>query len=312
MYPLFLKPITEEKPWGSGELAYKCGFKSGELAAETILLSYSEKAISTVKDGIYKGKRLNDAFAFDNRKFLGTRATKHTYFPLSVRIYTAQSNSPLSVLPDASFLKQSGGHCSGDRLWYILHAEENSELVLGFNRNLSHGELENRLKGPAFDGVLNRVPVKKGDSVFIPANVPCALGSGTAALEVRRDCEKSFCVADVSNGSYNLREDFLQSEMLSRLSLKANEASVIAPAFADSGITELYSDNHFTVYKTTVNGETDIYNKFSFIFLYVVEGKSEVYFSAKKERFKKGDGILIPAGIHATMLGEAEIICAQV
>lgn len=312
MYPLFLKPVTEERPWGSGELALKCGLKCGELAAETILLSSSERFISTVKDGTYKGKKLTDVFALENRKLLGARATKHIYFPLSVRLYTAESETPLTVLTGKLLLKQAGGCCPGDRLWYVLSADGNSEAVCGFNRNLSPGELENRLRGPAFDGGLNRISLKKGDSVFIPANVPCAIGSGMSVLEIRRNCENSFCVADAVKGFYTPREEFFESEMLSYISLRKSQNPVIAPAFADTGTVELYSDNHFTVYKILLNGETDIYNKFSFVFVFVAEGKAEMYSSAKKRKIKKGDSILIPAGVNATMFGEAEFICTQI
>jgi mannose-6-phosphate isomerase len=78
--------------------------------------------------------------------------------------------------------------------WLVLDAPEDAAVHLGFTRDVDPGQLRAWVAGqdvPAMLGALNRIPVRAGDAVLVPAGVPHAIGAGVFLAELQQPADLS-------------------------------------------------------------------------------------------------------------------------
>ena len=66
-----------------------------------------------------------------------------------------------------------------------MDAKEGAYLYYGFKKEISKEELERRIKEDTLLEVLNQVPVKKGDVLFIEAGTIHAIGKDILIAEIQ-------------------------------------------------------------------------------------------------------------------------------
>lgn len=67
-------------------------------------------------------------------------------------------------------------------MWYVLEAEEGAYLYYGFNRDITRDEFKERIENNTILDVFNKLPVKKGDSIFVPAQDAEIMFEGTLEI----------------------------------------------------------------------------------------------------------------------------------
>ena len=84
-------------------------------------------------------------------------------------------------------------------MWYILDCKDGAKLVAGIDENVSMDELAKACENGDCEKYLKYIPVKKGDTVFIPAGLVHAIGEGTMEIcEIPYFCCLS-CLLDLFN-----------------------------------------------------------------------------------------------------------------
>lgn len=98
---------------------------------------------------------------------------------------------PLQTHPDPVFSRKyfSSDHGKAES-WIILDAREGAEIFFGFQNAMTKEEFgrlveETETNPAAMEGILYRIPVKKGDVFFVPARVAHAIGYGCFILEIQ-------------------------------------------------------------------------------------------------------------------------------
>ena len=304
-YPLQLQPDARERVWGGQWLADKLG-RSG---AEEAKLGESWEAFSgsLIGNGEWQGQTLGQWFAqaedTDARaSIVGTRAAAYTQFPLLAKFLDARENLSIQVHPDDALARQLENYPFGKtEFWYILDAVPDAHIYYGLNAaDISREELRAALANNDLLRYLNRVPVRAGDVVFMPAGTVHALTAGIVAYELQQDSDITYRLYDWERADREIHHE------KGALSIDTNCAnmSVTQPLFHSRGAMETaalvscaYFHSEFWRVHDTAQLATSAE---SFTLLSVVTGHGHVA-SAQGEfpdaRLLPGTTLCLPAGM---------------
>jgi mannose-6-phosphate isomerase len=163
------------------------------IASTTGRFGAGESGMSTLPDG----RLLADAIAEAPEQWLGAEhVARYGADPaVLVKLLDAGQRLPVHVHPDRRF---AGSHLASPygktEAWVILEAAPDAVVYLGFRRDVDAAELagwvDRKDTGAMLDAV-NRVPVRAGDAVLVPAGLPHAIGDGVLLVEVQEPTDFS-------------------------------------------------------------------------------------------------------------------------
>ena len=81
-------------------------------------------------------------------------------------------------------------------MWYILDAEKDTFLTLGFNKPLDKAEYLQKLHDKKLVDILHTEPVNKGDCFFIPAGLVHSIGKGCYLAEIQQTSDITYRIYD--------------------------------------------------------------------------------------------------------------------
>jgi mannose-6-phosphate isomerase len=91
---------------------------------------------------------------------------------------------------DAYAQARLGGRFGKTECWYVISTrEEDAWVLLGLQNSVSAGEWERMVREQDIAGLLGcfeRIPVRPGDCLMVPAGVPHAIGPGAFLLELQQ------------------------------------------------------------------------------------------------------------------------------
>lgn len=143
------------------------------------------------------GRTLRAVIADNPHGWLGAaHAEKYGADPaLLVKLLDAGERLPVHVHPDDAFARDHLSCRSGKTEgWVILQTEHDARVHLGFRRDVGPGELADWVAEQARDPMLaslHDVLVSAGDTVFVPAGLPHAIGAGVLLLELQQAADLS-------------------------------------------------------------------------------------------------------------------------
>jgi len=204
MYPILFEPIYKEMIWGGNKLSDRYGRRlPSDHTGESWDISYREDEMGRVANGIFAGQTFSSLAGApggeDRVKWLGRRFAE-AGFPLLVKIIDANDNLSVQVHPDdAQALATSGGQLGKSEMWYVLDAPEDGNLIIGLKDGVSKEcftKAVNGNNGSAVEGMLNRLPVKRGDVVYIPAGLIHAITKGVMVAEIQQNSDITYRIYD--------------------------------------------------------------------------------------------------------------------
>ncbi|MFL5825929.1 MAG: class I mannose-6-phosphate isomerase [Thermoleophilaceae bacterium] len=143
------------------------------------------------------GTILRDAATADPVAFFGpAHAAQRGADPgLLVKLLDAGERLPVHVHPDDAFARAELGTPYGKtEAWVVIEAAPGANVGVGFRDDLSHDTLERWVRDQnveAMLGSLNRVDVRPGDAIFVPAGVAHAIGAGVLIVELQEPTDLS-------------------------------------------------------------------------------------------------------------------------
>ncbi|HEY8891107.1 MAG TPA: type I phosphomannose isomerase catalytic subunit [Clostridium sp.] len=169
---LKLKPYLSEKIWGW----------------EKWVLSCHEDGKSTIEEGIYKGKELSE--------ILGCGSN----FPILNKIIKAEDTLSVQVHPNDDYAKRVENSNGKTECWYILEAKEGATLVSGIKKGLNKEKLRKIIQEGKLEDYLDRINIKRGDFIYIPAGTVHAIESGVKLIEVQQNSNITYRLHDWGRG----------------------------------------------------------------------------------------------------------------
>jgi len=114
-------------------------------------------------------------------------------FPILVKFIFTTARLSLQVHPNDAQAEDGQGKTE---MWYVLRAQPDSTLALGFREPITR----ERLRESALSGEIERLvrwfPVHGGDTFFTPAGVVHAIGAGIALVEIQQNSDTTYRLYD--------------------------------------------------------------------------------------------------------------------
>ena len=197
LYPLTFKPIFKERVWGGRALErlYKKPLPPGVPIGESWEISDRPGDASVIANGPLAGKDLHWLMENHERELLGDAKSANGRFPLLIKILDAQEKLSLQVHPPAQKAAELKGEPKTEA-WYIADAAPGAELYVGLKRGVTRAEFEQKIKTGAVAECFHRVPVRAGDTMFLPSGRVHAIGAGLVIFEIQQNSDTTYRVFD--------------------------------------------------------------------------------------------------------------------
>jgi len=110
-------------------------------------------------------------------------------YPILVKLLDSAERLVVQAHPTVPFAKKFLHSDYGKtECWYFLECEPDAVVYLGFRPGITRekwAEAFERQSAEEILGLLHRVPVKKGDFIFVAGGVPHAIGGGSLMIELQ-------------------------------------------------------------------------------------------------------------------------------
>ncbi|GET67569.1 mannose-6-phosphate isomerase, class I [Streptococcus dysgalactiae] len=309
--PLFLKSTMHDRIWGGTKLRDIFSYDiPSETTGEYWAISAHPNGVSTVMNGRYKGQPLNTLYA-DEPALFGN--PKEKVFPLLTKILDANDWLSVQVHPDDAYGLEHEGELGKTECWYIISAEEGSEIVYGHQAK-SKEELRTMIEADDWDDLLTRIPVKAGDFFYVPSGTMHAIGKGILILETQQSSDTTYRVYDFDrkDANGNLRDLHIEKS-IDVLTIGKPENSVPATMVLDNiTATTLVSTPFFTVYKWLTSQMVDMKQSAPYLLVSVLNGQGKLYIDQEAYDLEKGMHFILPNDVKSWSFdGQLEMIVSH-
>lgn len=211
MYPLKFNPILKERLWGGTKLKDVLSKPiESEITGESWELSTVKDDVSIVANGEFKGISLQELINKNPEGVLGKNVVARfgNDFPILIKFIDAKQDLSIQLHPNDKLAKERHDSFGKTEMWYIMDADEDANLIVGFNKDVSKEEYAASLENDSLLDLLNYESVKEGDTFFINTGKIHAIGAGVLLAEIQQTSDVTYRVFDFNrrdkNG--NLRE----------------------------------------------------------------------------------------------------------
>lgn len=192
-----LAPAFKDYLWGGTKLrdvfGKQCDF---DTIAESWGVSAHPAGNCMVASGRHKGLSFGKYLDTVGKEFLGWKCAPLQSFPLLIKFIDAKQNLSVQVHPNDDYALENESEYGKNEMWYVIDAEPGAGLYVGFNRQVSRQEVEQRVADNSILGLLNFYPTKPGDVFFIPAGTVHAIGAGNLICEIQQSSNSTYRLYD--------------------------------------------------------------------------------------------------------------------
>ncbi len=313
LYPLQFEPIFKERIWGGTKLkTYLNKPIQSYNTGESWEISTVENDVSIVSNGNFKGKSLNDLIDEFPEQILGTKVYEQfgKQFPLLFKFIDAREDLSIQLHPNDELAKKRHNSFGKTEMWYVMQAEANARLIVGFKEKSSANEYIENLNNKTLLSILDSKKVKEGDVFFLETGTIHAIGAGILIAEIQQTSDITYRVYDFDrvDAQGNQRELHLDLA-LDAINYDVTNAQVEYSKNKNQA-NKVIDCKYFTTNSILLDGGLTIEkNKKSFTVYMCVDGDFELLYDEKLYKYTKGDTILLPAAISKFQVtGNASIL----
>lgn len=312
--PLFFEPIFKERIWGGRKLerfGYTLPF---EHTGECWAISAHANGVSRVANGKYRGRTLVDLW--QNEKQLFGNPDEQG-FPLLVKMLDAQADLSVQVHPNDEQARQlEADEAYGKtECWYVLEAEEGTELILGHTAQTREAFVE-RVTNKQWEQLFHKIPIKKGDFFYVPSGTIHGIGKGALILEIQQSSDTTYRVYDYDRIDKNGKKRELHLDKALAVTTIPHyhpqiEEKIIVQN-TEGTVRQLIATRFFTVYHSSINGSFTHHFDADYLLVSVIAGEGCFDSGEGEIALKKGDHFLIPNGVNSFQVrGTIEIVLSH-
>lgn len=296
------EPILKEKIWGGEKLMNLLHKKSDRKdIGESWEISDVGDDTSIVINGILKGKSLRDLIHVYKSELLGAKVYQEfgNEFPLLIKFIDAKEPLSIQVHPDDELAKQHNSFGKTE-MWYVMQADVEANLVVGFKKDINKEEYLQELKSKSLLNILNVDKVKEGDVYFIPAGRVHAIGAGVLLAEIQETSDITYRIYDWdrtdANGKYR---DLHTEDAIKAIDFSSLKTYKTTYKKEDNIAVPVVSCPYFTTNVLQVSKLIALNHqeKDSFVIYMCVFGEVEFIYENSTEKLRMGETLLVPARI---------------
>jgi len=303
-YPIKFEPILKEKIWGGEKLANLLNKKSNRTdIGESWEISDVEGDTSVVANGELKGKNLKQLISQFKGDLVGDKIYKDfgEKFPLLIKYIDAKTALSIQLHPHDDLAKKRHNSFGKTEMWYVMQADEKSNLIVGFKEGVTSDIYIENLKNKSIVDILNFDEVNKGDVYFIPTGRVHAIGAGVMLAEIQQTSDITYRIYDWDRVDDQGNERELHTEeAVDAIDYNSQKNYRTSYSIENNKATTIVTCPYFTTNVFPIKGTVDINHsdKDSFVIYMCVEGKVIfTYNSGETVALNIGETILIPASL---------------
>lgn len=286
---LKLKPACKDYIWGGRRLIEEFGIDyDKKVLAEAWMLSCHPDGASTLESG----ENFADYIKNHGVEVLGTNCKNFRDFPIIIKFIDARENLSVQVHPPDDYALANEGQLGKSEMWYVLDADKSSVIWCGFKKKISRAEFVARIKDNSLVEVLNAVPARRGDVIFIPAGTIHAIGKGVLVAEVQQNSNVSYRIYDYGRNR-PLHID------------KALDVTNLNPAILrGENYPHLAACDYFVIDKLNLDGKIlseahGVVDEKTFLSVLILGGEGKISCGGEEFFYRKGDSFFLTAGAGA-------------
>ncbi|MBI3210304.1 MAG: class I mannose-6-phosphate isomerase [Candidatus Solibacter usitatus] len=115
--------------------------------------------------------------------------------PLIKFLFTTDRLS-VQVHPDDEYAREHENSNGKTEMWHILQASPAGRVAIGFRGAASEEEVRAAALNGTVEGMLNWIPVRPGDTLFVAAGTVHAIGAGIALCEIQQRSDVTYRIYD--------------------------------------------------------------------------------------------------------------------
>ncbi len=308
-YPITFEPILKERIWGGEKLTtiFKKGPKKTEIG-ESWELSDVEGDVSVVANGSLKGKSLKELIQTYKGDLVGKKVyeTFGDSFPVLIKFIDAKTPLSIQVHPNNELAKERHNSFGKNEMWYIMETDDDAELIVGFNQEISPSEYLKRLKEGNILEVLNSEKISKGDTFYIPTGRVHAIGAGVLLAEIQQTSDVTYRIYDYNRVDAKTgKERELHTELaLDAIDYQLHDTYKTAYTLKENESSKLVYSPYFKTNIIQLKGSMsmDYSNLDSFVIYMCVEGNAEIISGNETFPLNHGQTVLLTATINSVKL----------
>lgn len=291
------------------------------VASTTTLAGSDVLGLTVLPDG----RRLRDAVSADPAGWLGTdHAEKYGGDPaLLVKLLDAGERLPVHVHPDDDFAREHLGCAAGKtESWIVVQADPGARVHLGFTRDVDSAELASWVGEQDREALLaacHSVAVRAGDTIYVPAGLPHAIGAGILLVELQQASDLSvlleyegFAIDGARDGHLGLGFD-TALRCVQVHALPDSQLAGLIGRWDDDHIFPASADTFFRAQR--LSGDVDVLLDPGFSVLVGVAGSGELTWGEHTGgvlRLVQGSTVVVPFGAGPVRLrGQLELLHCQ-
>ena len=312
LYPLTFQPIFKDRIWGGRELErlYAKKIPAGSIG-EAWEISDRPGDASVIANGPLAGKDLRWLMEHHAAEILGdANPAAENRFPLLCKILDARDKLSLQVHPPASKAAELKGEPKTE-MWFIADAAPGASLYVGLKHGVTRAEFERKISDGSVADCFHKIPVKAGDTMFLPSGRVHAIGDGLVIFEIQQNSDTTYRVFDWNRlGLDGQPREMHVAQSLASIDFNDFEPKLVETKFVAAGKIQkrtLVQDPLFNVEAWRLNAQDHEPlppNKLQIIA--VTAGAVEIKSGATALNLAAGQFGLIPASLVQT-----EIICQR-
>ena len=304
LYPLLFEPNLLTTVWGGKKLQpYKGLEETDEPKGESWEVSAIPTSASIVSNGIWKGRELVSLIEEFPNEILGKKVNEKYQgkLPILVKFLDAKRDLSIQVHPDEEMAQRLYGKRGKAEMWYVIDADDDSHLIVGFNREISLEEYHRRIAEGTITEVLADHKVKPGDVFFIPAGCVHALCGGIMVAEVQQSSDVTYRIFDYNRPGLDGKPRELHTELAAEaLNFYVGNNRIDYDRMDNCAVKLIdYPDFSVNIMDLSKPIHRNMLNYDSFVISMCMDGDCIIgeRSTGKETTLKKGSSVLIPASI---------------
>lgn len=275
-----------------------------EPIGESWEISAVPSSKSVVKNGALAGKTLNELVEEFKEEFVGKSVYERygNNFPLLIKYIDAAKDLSVQVHPDNKMAMAHHNSLGKSELWYIMKAEPNAKIYVGFKSPISQYEYAKRIEDGSICEVLQEHYVKPGDVFYIPAGRVHAICGGIMLAEIQQSSDLTYRIFDYNRPGLDGKPRELHTELAKQAldySVYPNynvEYNSVINKPIPLEVNEIFSIKLLQVNRAF---HRKLYKYDSFVIYMCLEGNATITLRDSKESITltEGNSCLIPAGV---------------
>ena len=153
---------------------------------------------SVVQDGWLAGNTLSEIMETYLEKIVGEDVYNcyGRQFPLLIKFLDIHQKLSVQVHPDDEVAAERYDSLGKAEIWYVMDAEPDAKVYMGFNRDVSAQEFYDRCHNGTVDEIMNVITPRKGDAIYVAPGTVHAAEGGILIAEIQESSDMTFRLYD--------------------------------------------------------------------------------------------------------------------